>query len=120
MSARFLFPWLFLVASANLMADEPGYRISIESSVKDNKLTVAPRVAAPVGARLRYEMVSTKVGAAGKSNTSQSGRVVVDASGTAALSALKLGVGPQDRYSISVKVFEGQKLVAEQTLQHPQ
>ena len=102
------------------MADEPGYRLSLESSVLDKQLTVAPRISAPPGTQLRYEIVSTKVGTAGKSSTSQSGRVAVGPGGSASLSTLKLGVASGDRYSVLVKVFEGQKLVAEQTLQYPQ
>lgn len=102
------------------MADQSGYRLSLEPSFGENQLVLSPRIAARPGETLRYEIVATKVGRSGKSNTSQSGRVVVDASGSALLSTLRLGVVADDRCSIAVKVFDGQKLVAEQTLQYPQ
>ena len=109
-----------LALSAAAMADEPGYRLRLDSSVEGGKLTVAPQIAAPAGAQLRYEMISTKEGGAGKSSTSQSGRVAVGGSGPAKLSTLSLSVGPQDRYSVTVRVFDGAKLVAEQVLKYPQ
>ena len=102
------------------MADEPGYELRVESSVLGSQLTVIPHVQAAAGAVLRYEIVSTKQGSAGKSDTRQSGKVAVGEAGSAKLSTLKLGVSPQDRYSISVKVFDGTKLVAEKVLNYPQ
>lgn len=109
-----------VLLSASAMASEPGYRLSIDSSLEDGKLTVVPQLSAPAGARLRYEVVSEKQGGAGKSSTSQSGSVSVGADGAATLSKLSLGVGAQDKYVIRVKVFDGAKLVAEETLRYPQ
>ena len=109
-----------VLLSTSAMASEPGYRLSIESSLEGGKLTVVPQLSAPAGARLRYEMVSEKQGGAGKSSTSQSGSVSVGADGAATLSRLSLGVGAQDKYVIRVKVFDGAKLVAEETLSYPQ
>jgi len=109
---------LLLIGSGSvLMAGEPGYRLSIDSSVQDRQLSVTPRIAGP-GGTLRYEMTSTKLGASGRSVTRQSGQVAADAAG-AALATLRLGVGEGDRYEISVKVYADGKLVAEQVLQHP-
>ena len=101
------------------MADA-GYKLRIDSSLKDGQLSVVPRIAAPAGARLRYEMVSSKQGGAGTSSTSQSGNVSVGADGSAQLATLRVGVGPQDKYEFTVKVFDGAKLVAEEVLRHPQ
>lgn len=111
---------LLLAAAGTAMASEPGFALRIDSSLKDGQLTVVPHVAAPAGARLRYEMVSTKEGGAGRSNTSQSGNVSVGTDGSAQLAKLQVGVGPQDKYVFTVKVFDGAKLVAEQVLRHPQ
>jgi Thin aggregative fimbriae synthesis protein len=119
MPKKFLTAFLLLAASA-AMADTSGYKLRMDSSVEGGKLIVAPQIAAPAGAKLRYEMVSTKQGAAGKSNTSQSGGVTVGADGTAKLSTLSLGVGPNDRYLVTIKVFDGAKLVAEEVLRYPQ
>ena len=111
---------LLLAAAGSAMASEPGYTLRIDSSVDGRQLSVVPRIAAPAGARLRYEMVSSKQGSAGKSSTSQSGGVNVGAGGSATLSTLKLGVNPQDKYVITVRVFDGAKVVAEEVLQYPQ
>src|SRR6266545_2709794 len=120
MPAKHFFFWLSLAASANLMADETGYRLWLDTSTSGKMLTVVPHIAAPAAAMLRYEIVSTKHGKSGRSSTSQSGRVAVDKEGSQTFAKLSLGVGPEDRYTVAVKVFDGTKLVAEQTLDYPQ
>lgn len=102
------------------MAGEPGYRLRIESSIQHGQLTVVPQLAAPAGARLRYEIVSSKQGSAGKSNTSQSSSLSIGPEGSAKLSSLSVSIGPQDKYVITVKVFDGAKLVTEEILRYPQ
>jgi hypothetical protein len=109
-----------LLVAPTAMADEPAYKLHIDSTVQASKLIVVPVIAAPAGSRLRYEMVSSKQGHSGKSNTSQSGGVTVGADGSAKLSTLSLGVGADDRYLITVKVYDGGKLVAEDALRYPQ
>lgn len=111
---------LVLITTTWAGADEPAYRLRIDSSVEASRLTVVPVITAPAGSRLRYEMISTKQGHSGKSNTSQGGAIVVGADGSAALSTLRLGVSADDRYQITVKVFDGSKLVAEDALRYPQ
>lgn len=113
---------LFLLVLPTLtvaMADDSRFRLRIDTSLDNGQLTVMPALSGPAGTAVRYEMVSTKQGTAGKSSTRQSGRVAVDSSGTAMLSTLRLGVAAGDRYEIVVKVYEGRKLVAEQVLHHP-
>jgi Thin aggregative fimbriae synthesis protein len=100
------------------MADEPAYALHIDSSVEASRLTIIPVIAAPAGSRLRYEMISSKEGGSGRSSTRQSGGVLVGADGTAQLSTLKLGVGAADHYVITVKVYDGAKLVAEGSFNH--
>lgn len=102
------------------MADEPGYSLRIDSSVEASKLTLIPVIAAPAGIRLRYEMISSKEGASGHSSTRQAGGVMVGADGTATLSTLRLGVGVADHYVITVRVFDGATVVAEQQVRHPE
>ena len=106
------------MAAAPAMADEPGYKLHIDSSVAASRLSVTPVIAAPAGSRLRYEMISSKEGASGRSSTRQSGGVMVGAEGTAKLSTLKLGVSAADHYLITVKVYDGAKLVAEGFFNH--
>src|SRR5205823_13754931 len=100
MSAKKLLFALLMLANAPAMANEPGYKLRIDSTVEASKLIVVPVVAGPAGSRLRYEMVSSKEGKAGNSNTSQGGGVTVGTEGSAKLSTLSLGIGPDDRYLI--------------------
>src|SRR6188508_3008719 len=88
---------LLLAAAGTAMASEPGYVLRIDSSLEGRQLSVVPRIAGPAGARLRYEMVSSKQGSAGKSSTSQSGSVSVGADGSATLSTLKLGINSPNK-----------------------
>jgi hypothetical protein len=117
---RRFFLWTLLVASMNVMADETGYRLWLDTSTSGRMLTVVPHVSAPAAARLRYEIVSTKHGKSGQSSTTQSGNVAVGNDGSGTFAKLSLGVGPEDRYTIAVKLYDGPKLVAEQTLNYPQ
>jgi hypothetical protein len=119
MPARYFAIGLIMTASVNVMANETAYRLWIESSVDGRTLTVAPHMTGPAGARLRYQITSSKLGVSGRSSTSQSGQFPLDENGSQPLATLKLGVGADDRYSIAVKVFDGAKIVAEQTLNYP-
>ena len=120
MPARYFAIGLIVTAGVNVMASETAYRLWIESSVDGRTLTVAPRMTGPAGARLRYQITSSKLGVSGKSSTSQSGQFLLDENGLRLLATLKLGVDADDRYSVAVKVFDGAKMVAEQLLNHPQ
>jgi thin aggregative fimbriae synthesis protein len=119
MLARHLLSWTLLAASANLMADETGYRLWLDTSTSGRTLIVVPHIVAPAAARLRYEIVSTKRGRSGKSDTRQSGTIAVDAQGSGTFAKLSLGVDADDRYTIAVKVYDGVKLVAEQSVDYP-
>ena len=101
------------------MAGDSAYRLSIDSELREHRLTVAPRLTGPAGRGLRYEIVSTKTGPAGRSDTTQSGHVALESDGSARLSTLTLGVGDSDRYDVAVRVFEGSRLVAEGILRYP-
>lgn len=116
--ARTALSFLLLAATA-AMANEPGYELRVNSKLEGGTLTVAPRITAPAGAQLRYEVVSSKQGSGGQSNSSQSGNVTAGPDGSAKLSTLSVNIGPQDKYVLTVKVFEGAKLVAEEVLRYP-
>jgi curli production protein len=110
---------VLLLAATAALANEPGYELRVNSKVEAGTLTVAPRVTAPAGAQLRYEVISSKQGSGGQSNSSQSGNVTAGPDGSAKLSTLSVSVGPQDKYVLTVKVFDGAKLVAEEVLRYP-
>jgi hypothetical protein len=116
--ARTALAFLLLAASA-VLANEPGYQLRVNSKLEGGTLTVAPQITAPPGAELRYEVISSKQGSNGKSNSSQSGNVTAGPDGTAKLSTLSVSVGPKDKYVLAVRVFDGAKLVAEESLRHP-
>jgi hypothetical protein len=108
-----------LFAATAATASQPGYHLDLNAERSGSQLTVNPIIEAPPGDELRYELVSTKVGPSGSANNSQSGQVTVGPDGSARLSSLSLGVGPDDRYTVNVKVFSGETLVAEGLLEHP-
>lgn len=113
-----LLPALLVAFTAALSA-EPGYDLSLGAEVRDGNLRVAPVITAPAGAKLRYEVTTTRSGRSGNNNSRQSGNVTVGSDGKVSLSQLSVSVTPQDRYEVHVEVFDGQRLVASDTLKHP-
>jgi len=83
-------------------------------------LKVAPIVTAPAGAKLHYDVTTTRTGRSGNSNSRQSGNVTVGDDGKASLSQVAVSVSEQDRYEVHVDVYDGGRLVASETLKHPQ
>jgi thin aggregative fimbriae synthesis protein len=113
---RPLFLAALLVSYSALAAD---YRLDPGASVRDGTLRVAPTVQGPAGAALRYEVKTEREGAAGRSNSSQSGNVRLGQDGSAKLATTSVSVTPQDRYRISVRVLERDRVVAEQEVRYP-
>ncbi|HJT60952.1 MAG TPA: curli-like amyloid fiber formation chaperone CsgH [Burkholderiales bacterium] len=105
--------------SSTALADAPGYDLSLGAEARDGTLKVAPVVTAPAGANLRYDVITTRTGRSGNSNSRQSGNVTVGDDGKASLSQVALSVRAQDRYEVHVDVYDGKRLVASQTLKHP-
>ena len=110
---------LFFLSSIAL-ANAPGYDLSLGAEVRGGTLKVAPVVTAPAGAKLRYDVTTTRTGRSGNSNSRQSGNVTVGDDGKAALSQVAVNVSPQDRYVVHVEVYDGAQVVASRTLRHPE
>ena len=110
---------LGLIFSAAALASAPGYDLALGAEVSGGTLKVAPVITAPAGAKLRYDMTTTRTGRSGNSNSRQGGNVTVGDDGKASLSQVSVNVGPQDRYTVHVEVYDGQKVVAAKTLRHP-
>ena len=87
--------------------------------VRGGTLKVEPVITAPAGKKLRYDVVTKRSGRSGNSNSSQGGNVTVGDNGKASLSQVSVSVAPQDRYEVSVEVYDGSRLVAAKTLRHP-
>ncbi len=102
---------LLVLVSASAVASTSGYELSINAERRDGNVSVAPTLTAPAGTKLRYEIVARKQGSS-SSSSQQSGNVTVGENGMASLSELSFTVGPQDRCEVSVKVYEGDNLVA--------
>ena len=111
-----LIPVLLLFAGTALAAD---YRLDPGARVEGGTLRVAPRVEGPAGAAVRYEIRTIREGAAGRSNSSQSGNVKLGSDGTAQLATTSVSVSPQDRYEIAIKVLDQDRVVAEESVRYP-
>lgn len=112
------FSLIFLSSMA--LANAPGYDLSLGAEVRGGMLKVAPVITAPAGAKLRYDLTTTRTGRSGNNNSRQSGNVTVGDDGKASLSQLAVNVGPQDHYVVHVEVYDGAQVVASKTLRHPQ
>lgn len=114
--------FLLLLSAAigvTAMADDARYRLRLEPTPNAGRVTIAPLLTGPANKVVRYEMVSTKSGGAGKSTTKQSGEANLGPEGKATLSTLRLSVGPKERYAITVTVLDGKAVVAEASLNYP-
>jgi hypothetical protein len=118
MFRRLALPALLLIFTAALAA-EPGYDVSLGAEVRGGMLKVAPVIAAPAGAKLRYDVTTTRTGQSGNTSSRQSGNVTVGRDGKASLSQVAVSVTPQDRYEVHVDVYDGARLVASEMLRHP-
>ena len=101
-------------------ADPSEHRIWLETSTEDGSLLAEPRVEAGHDALLRYEFSSTKVGPAGRSESRQAGSVRLATGETRALTRLRLSVVGDDKYILSLRVYEDERLVAEKSFTYPQ
>lgn len=111
--------FFLLFFSAAALGNAPGYDLSLGAEVRSGTLKVAPIITAPAGAKLRYDVTTTRTGRSGNSNSRQSGNVTVGNDGKASLSEVAVSVSEQDRYEVQVEVYDGGRLVAAQTLRHP-
>ena len=113
----FLAPLFGLMVAGTALASD--YRLDPGARVEGGTLKVAPRVEGPAGSALRYEIRTTREGAAGRSSSSQSGNVNLGSDGAAQLATTNVSVAPQDRYEVSIKVLEQDRVVAEESVRYP-
>jgi hypothetical protein len=116
---RRLMLFSMFIALSSALASDPGYELTLGTEMRGGTLTVAPVLTAPANKRLRYDVVVTRSGRSGNSDSRQGGNVTVGANGTAGLSQVSISVGEGDRYDVSVKVYDGARLVAEKTARQP-
>ena len=104
---------------ASALAQDPAYRLDLGMSMVSGTLRVEPVVSGPGGKTLRYEMSIRREGKGGSSATSQAGTVRLDGAGKGQFAYNSLSVNPGDRYTISVKLYDGERLVASQQTVEP-
>lgn len=93
--------------------------LRVATELAGGQLSVVPYVEAAASANLRYEVISRKEGPSGTSITRQAGNLQVSCCAPVAASKLTLSTGPEDRYTVTVKLFADGKVVVEQTIRHP-
>jgi hypothetical protein len=106
-----------LVSVAQASAGD--HRAWIETSVEDDRLLAVPQIEGGHDAMLDYELISTKAGKAGRSSSTQAGSVRVGQGETRSLTRLRLSVASTDTYLLSLRVYEGGELVAEDSVSYP-
>ena len=119
MRLRTRIPAALLVFCPAAFSADGAYRLDMGASVREGNLQVAPRVSGPAGKALRYEMQVTREGDAGRSRSQQAGSVRLDESGMGRLASNSMSIGPHDEYRVEVKLYEGGRLVAEESVRHP-
>ena len=104
------------------VSEEPGSsRAWIEVSESAGMLQVSPyAVVADHDAELRYSMTSEKQGPAGRSNSTQSGKVRVNKAKARQLASLGFGLHEGDHYRFTLELYEVDRLVARQVLEYPE
>jgi len=98
---------------------DAGYQLDLGARVEGGSLRVEPTVSGPPDKALRYEMRVRREAGAGSSNSSQSGTVRLDDGGHAQLASNAVSVGPNDRCEVTVRLLDGNRVVAEQSARYP-
>jgi len=101
------------------MAFAAGYTLDLGASVQGGSLKIEPIVTGPAGKTVEYDMRVRREGQGKSSNSSQGGTIRLDDSGHARLASNSVSVSPSDRYTITVRVMEDGKVVAEKSRQYP-
>ena len=103
-----------LCAGLSAVASASQYELSLNAERRGGGFSIAPSVEGPPGARLRYEIEARRQGRS-SGQSQQGGQVILGRDGSATLSQMSFSVGAQDDCELSVKVYEGRRLVASET-----
>jgi hypothetical protein len=109
---------LSLVLPCASFADST-YKLDLGRAVEHGSVRVEPAVSGPPGKVLRYEMTVEREGAAGHSTSNQSGTVKLGADGNGRLASNSMSIAAGDRYRVSVRVTDGDRVVAEDSAKIP-
>lgn len=108
-----------LAFSTLAQAQEYKAWIEIEADNSHLKIKAYCRNNSSEDSVLRYNLRAQKRGEAGRTATSQSGSFYLPSQEEKCLSKLGLGVSLKDEYEIKLEVYEGGKLVAEDSVSYP-
>ncbi|HZS66050.1 MAG TPA: curli-like amyloid fiber formation chaperone CsgH [Burkholderiales bacterium] len=108
-----------LIFCASALAQDPAYRLDLGTSMVSGTLRVEPAVSGPGGKTLRYEINIRRDGKGASAATSQAGTVHLDGAGKGQFAYNSLSINPGDRYTITVKVYDGNRLVASEQAVEP-
>lgn len=119
-----LLPWLSIVMLAMVPTAAIGgadLEAWIETTVQGQVLFVSPKAKAKAQSAqvVRYELVSRKTGTAGTSDSRQAGTKSVACCETVSLAALRLSVAPDDMYTLTLRIYFGSDLVAQDEVVYP-
>ena len=119
--AALFFPSSILVfAQAGFALAQAPAEAWLETTPMEGRLKITAYARGGPHASARYELLSEKAGASGKSTSRQSGTFDLKCCDPVALSNLSLGLKPGDRYVITLRLLEGETLLAEKIFSYPQ
>ena len=111
---------VFMIAGGILIpgvsANADDYRAWISATPENTTLKIEAYCQAPEDGYVKYALTAAKSGAAGRSNSSQSGRIYLKKGDSRVVSHLRLGLSPGDTLSLELKVYSQGRLVAEDFL----
>jgi len=91
----------------------------IDTEIRDGMLQILPKVKSQASVVVRYELDAKKSGAAGRSESRQGGTKSIACCEPASLALLRLSVTPEDVYTLTLRVFVGSDLVAQDEIVYP-
>ena len=91
----------------------------IETSMVAGRLHVQAYVKSPKLATLHYDLISEKTGNSGSSKTKQAGKINAEVGETYPLTKLQLGIASEDKYTLTLNVYENGELVAKDAVIYP-
>ena len=117
---------LFLAAPI-LLAAETGASIAqgpveawLETTPAADQIAITAFARGGPLASARYELTSEKAAGSSRSTTRQAGSLKLACCEPVTLSHLSLGIQPGERYTITLKLFDGEALLVEKILLYPQ
>lgn len=101
------------------LASAAGYGIDLGATLESGRLEVQPVIDGPAGKVVTYDIKVTRDGPGKSSSSSQGGTAKIGDDGHARLASSSVNVERGDRYDVTVRVRDGNEIVAEKSAQYP-